>query len=90
MDLLDGSIYLPRLKSMRNDYKYLKLNQEFKRLLEPTVLHELAGEIRRELEAHHPPLPLTSAELDRLAGHMAWVASEAYWRGYNRLVPTDF
>jgi hypothetical protein len=75
---------------MRNDYRYIKFEHEVRRRLHPAVLEELAKEVRRELAHGNLPFSLTAEQVNRNVALMSWVASEAYWRGYDRLAPPDF
>jgi hypothetical protein len=75
---------------MRNNNKSRRMQEQIERVLHPEVLKELTHEVRRELEASHPPFSLTPEDRERIVALMAWVASEAYVRGFRRLAPPDF
>ena len=59
-------------------------------MLTPAVEKEPISEVREELRTRSHLLHLSDDEFDHIATITGWIASEAYWRGYNRLAPPDF
>jgi hypothetical protein len=76
--------------SMLKAYKDAKYRRVVEEVLQPVVAKALRAEVRHELEISNRGLRLSKRQLDSVVNITGWIASEAYWRGREGLVPPEF